>query len=99
MYGGFLNSRANLRRQIAGHDAWFQRKSRVLMNDLKERTIRGGFARICSQAANFSLRIGSLMVLARLLEPKNFAIVAMVTALIALLNLFRDSGLSTTTAH
>src|SRR5260221_1473596 len=69
------------------------------MNDLKERTIRGGFARVCSQAANFLLRIGSLMVLARLLEPKDFGIVGMVTALIGVLNLFRDFGLSTATVQ
>jgi O-antigen/teichoic acid export membrane protein len=69
------------------------------MNDLKERTIRGGFAKVCSQAANFLLRIGSLMVLARLLEPKDFGLVGMVTALIGVLNLFRDFGLSTATVQ
>jgi O-antigen/teichoic acid export membrane protein len=69
------------------------------MNDLKERTIRGGFAKVCSQAANFLLRIGSLMVLARLLEPKDFGIVGMVTAFIGVLNLFRDFGLSTATVQ
>src|SRR6266849_6866015 len=69
------------------------------MNDLRERTIRGGFARVCSQAANFVLRIGSLMVLARLLEPKDFGLVGMVTALIGVLNLIRDFGLSTATVQ
>ncbi len=65
------------------------------MKDLKERTIRGGFARIVAQAANFVLRIGSLMVLARLLDPRDFGLVGMVTALTGILNLFRDFGLST----
>src|SRR5271157_5606949 len=64
------------------------------MNDLKERTIRGGSARICSQGANFLLRVGSLMVLARLLEPKAFGLVGMVTAFTGVLSLFRDFGLS-----
>jgi O-antigen/teichoic acid export membrane protein len=65
------------------------------MKDLKERTIRGGLAKVCSQAASFLLRVGSLMILARLLEPKDFGLVGMVTAVTGVLNLFRDFGLST----
>ena len=64
------------------------------MKDLKERTIRGGFARICAQAASFIVRVGSLMVLARLLGPKDFGLVGMVTAFTGVLTLFRDFGLS-----
>jgi len=64
------------------------------MNDLKEKTIRGGFARMCAQAANFVLRFGSLVILARLLGPKDFGLVGMVTAFTGVLNLFRDFGLS-----
>ena len=64
------------------------------MKDLKEKTIRGGFARMCAQAANFLLRLGSLMVLARLLGPKDFGLVGMVTAFTGVLTLFRDFGLS-----
>lgn len=65
------------------------------MNDLKERTIRGGFAKAIAQAATFLFRVGSLMILARLLEPKDFGLVGMVTAVTGVLNLFRDFGLST----
>ena len=64
------------------------------MRDLKEKTIRGGLAKVCAQAATFVLRIGSLMVLARLLDPKDFGLVGMVTAVIGVLGLFRDFGLS-----
>jgi O-antigen/teichoic acid export membrane protein len=64
------------------------------MKDLKERTIRGGSARMGAQAANFTLRVGSLMVLARLLNPKDFGLVGMVTAFTGVLSLFRDFGLS-----
>src|SRR5215471_7068515 len=64
------------------------------MKDLKEKTIRGGLARLCAQAANFLLRVGSLMVLARLLGPKDFGLVGMVTAFTGVLTLFRDFGLS-----
>ncbi len=67
------------------------------MKDLKDRIIRGGFAKVCGQAANFILRMGSLMVLGRLLSPKEFGLVGMVTAIVGVLNLFKDFGLSTAT--
>ncbi|HTZ95822.1 MAG TPA: lipopolysaccharide biosynthesis protein [Terriglobales bacterium] len=64
------------------------------MKDLKERAIRGGGAKVFAQGANLTLRVGSLMVLARLLNPKDFGLVGMVTAITGVLNLFRDFGLS-----
>lgn len=64
------------------------------MDNLKGKTIRGGLARLCSQMLNFIFRIGSLMVLARLLSPKDFGLVGMVTAFTGILSLFRDFGLS-----
>src|SRR5438876_1499359 len=64
------------------------------MKDLKEKTIRGGLARLCAQVASFCLRLGSLVVLARLLGPKEFGLVGMVTAFTGVLGLFRDFGLS-----
>lgn len=69
------------------------------MKDLRERTIRGGFARVCAQAVFFALRIGALMVLARLLDPNDFGLVGMVTGFTGVLNLFRDFGLSTATVQ
>jgi O-antigen/teichoic acid export membrane protein len=65
------------------------------MQDLRQRTIRGGFAKVCAQGTTFLLRMASLMVLARLLEPTDFGLVGMVTAVTGVLNLFRDFGLST----
>ncbi|MFZ3215824.1 MAG: lipopolysaccharide biosynthesis protein [Candidatus Acidiferrales bacterium] len=65
------------------------------MKDLKQRAIRGGLAKVCAQGTSFLIRMGSLMILARLLDPKDFGLVGMVTAVIGLLNLFRDFGLST----
>ncbi len=64
------------------------------MKDLKEKTIRGGSARMVTQAASFLIRVGSLVVLARLLDPKDFGLVGMVTAFTGVLSLFRDFGLS-----
>jgi O-antigen/teichoic acid export membrane protein len=69
------------------------------MKDLKERTIRGGIARSCALAASFVLRLASLMILARLLGPKDFGLVGMVTAFTGVLDLFRDFGLSAATVQ
>ncbi len=67
--------------------------------DIKERVVRGGLAKVLAQVASFSLRIGSLMVLARLLDPKDFGLVGMVAAFTGVLNLFRDFGLSSATVQ
>jgi O-antigen/teichoic acid export membrane protein len=67
------------------------------MKDLKEKTIRGGFARLAAQGANFLFNLGSVVIMARLLAPKDFGLVGMVTAFIGVLGLFRDFGLSTAT--
>ena len=64
------------------------------MNDLSRSVVRGGVARVCAVAANTLLRIGSMMLLARLLEPTDFGLLGMVTALTGILSLFRDFGLS-----
>ncbi len=64
------------------------------MKDLKEKTVRGGAARLCAQGVDFALRLVSLMMLARLLGPKEFGLVGMVTAFTGVLLLFRDFGLS-----
>jgi len=64
------------------------------MKDLKQRTIRGGLAKIVAQATTLLLRTGSLMIMARLLAPKDFGLVGMVTAVIGVFSIFRDFGLS-----
>lgn len=63
-------------------------------HQLKRKTIRGALVSTFGQGANLVLRIGSMMVLARLLAPEDFGLVAMVTACTGFLDLFRDFGLS-----
>ena len=65
-----------------------------MMQNLKAKVIRGGVARLCAQGVSFILRLGSLMILARLLSPRDFGLVGMVTAFTGVLTLFRDFGLS-----
>lgn len=69
------------------------------MRDLKGQTLRGGLAKACAQVANFFLRFGSLIVLARLLDPKDFGLVGMVTAVTGVFSLFKDAGLSMATVQ
>jgi O-antigen/teichoic acid export membrane protein len=69
------------------------------MEDLKARTLRGGVAKIFAQVANNVIRVGSLMIMARLLSPKDFGLVGMVTAFTGILYLFRDFGLSAATVQ
>src|SRR5690349_8238735 len=69
------------------------------MGNFKEKTIRGGVAKVGAQATTFLLRLGSLVVLARLLDPKDFGLVGMVTAFTGILNLLRDFGLSAATVQ
>ena len=64
------------------------------MKDLRERAVRGTLARVSAQSANMALRIVSLAILARLLDPNDFGLVGMVAALTGILSLFRDFGLS-----
>ena len=69
------------------------------MKDLKERTLRGGIAKIFAQGASFLLRVGSLIVLARLLDPEDFGLVAMVTAIAGVFSVLKDAGLSAATVQ
>jgi PST family polysaccharide transporter len=64
------------------------------MKDLKNKTLQAGYARGGALAGNFALRMGSVMILARLLHPKDFGLLGMVTAFTGILSLFRDFGLS-----
>jgi PST family polysaccharide transporter len=62
--------------------------------DLKGRTMRGALVSTAGQGANFVTRIGSMVVLARLLTVEDFGLVAMVIACTGFLDIFRDFGLS-----
>jgi PST family polysaccharide transporter len=67
--------------------------------DLKRSTARGALVSMGGQAAIFVLRTGSMVVLARLLTPKDFGLVGMVTAVTGFLGLFKDAGLSMATVQ
>lgn len=64
------------------------------MKDLKQKAIRGGFAKLIGQVTNFTVKCINLMVLARLLDPTDFGLVAMVTAITGIYEMFSTGGLS-----
>ena len=72
-------------------------KTDHLMPDLKRHTISGGVVTISAQIAKFVLNLGSTVTLARLLTPRDFGLVAMVTAFTGFLTVFRHAGLATPT--
>ncbi len=67
--------------------------------DLAGRSARSGAVRLAAQGAQVALGVGVGMALARLLTPRDFGLVAMVTTLIAFVGSFRDFGLPLATVH
>jgi PST family polysaccharide transporter len=65
--------------------------------DLKLRVVRSGTAKLVGQAVNFVLRLVFLMIMARLLTPGQFGLVAMVTVITGFYALFTSAGLSSAT--
>ena len=69
------------------------------MEDLKGKALRGGLAKLCGQAVTFVLRLAFLVVMARLLDPQDFGLVAMVTVVTGIYELFATAGLSLATVQ
>lgn len=69
------------------------------MQDLKRMALRGGLAKLFGQVGNLSLRFGFMIVVARLLQPADFGLVAMVTVVTGVLELFSSAGLSMATVQ
>jgi len=70
-----------------------------LKTDLKGRSVRGGAITVFSQGCKFVLQTGSTVVLARLLTPADFGLIAMVTAITGFAMMFSSLGLSTATVQ
>jgi PST family polysaccharide transporter len=70
-----------------------------LLGDLKGRTISSGLITIAAQGIKFALNLVSIMVLARLLTPRDFGLYAMVTTIMGYVMTFKDAGLSTATVQ
>lgn len=78
--------------------ARFSRTDDVRAN-LKQKSIRGAVFIASGNAADILVRLGSIAILARLLLPEDFGLIAMVLALTSILDGFRDFGLSAATVQ
>jgi O-antigen/teichoic acid export membrane protein len=68
-----------------------------LQADLRGRSVRGGVLNVTSQGAQFLIQTIATVVLARLLSPADFGLVAMVATVTGLGQAFADLGLSEAT--
>jgi len=81
----------------AANDAFF--RTDRLAGNLRSRSIRGGAITVAAQAIKTVFHIGSVMVLARLLAPSDFGLIAMVMVLTGLVTRFKDLGLTMSTVQ
>lgn len=55
---------------------------------------RGAVVTLVGQSVRMAVQLGSVVILARLLSPRDYGLVAMVTAIVGIGEIFRDFGLS-----
>ena len=68
-------------------------------DEIRAKTARAGAYALAAEAVEFCLRLGSIIVLARLLVPEHFGLIAMVTAFTSIAERFKDLGLSIATVQ
>lgn len=83
----------------AAPDADRHTRTDEIKSDLKGRSVRSGFLKVAGQGGHLVIGIGSTMILARLLTPADFGLVAMVSALMAFIGSFKDFGLPMATVQ
>src|SRR5690606_8785083 len=71
---------------------WFD--SVHLTVDLKTRSLKGGASTVVAQFLSFGMSMLSTAVMARLVAPESFGVVAMVTAITGFVAIFMDLGFS-----
>jgi len=69
----------------------------AIRRDLRQKSVRGAMLSAATGMVDFTVRIGSTAVLARLLAPQHFGLVMMVSAVTAIADQVRELGLSTAT--
>ncbi len=70
-----------------------------LQSDVASRSIRGGVVTIAAQLVKVAAQFGVTVILARMLRPEAFGLVAMVAVIAAFLEMFKDFGLSAATVQ
>ena len=70
-----------------------------LLKGLKTRTVSSGIVMSLLQASLLMMNLGSVIVLARLLTPQDFGLLAMVLSVMGFFRVFNEAGLSTATVQ
>ncbi|MGH9881452.1 MAG: oligosaccharide flippase family protein, partial [Pyrinomonadaceae bacterium] len=70
-----------------------------LKKDLAGRTARGGMITITSHGLRFVITIAATIVMARLLTPRDYGLIAMVVVVTNYMTMFKDMGLSLATVQ
>ena len=73
--------------------------AQIAVADLKQKAVVGGIAVVSAQGGKFFLQMATMVVLARLLSPKDFGLQGMVLVVTGFLALFRDAGLGIATVQ
>lgn len=71
----------------------------IMRKDLNRKAVRGGATVMGAEIGASLLRIGSMAILARLLLPEDFGLLAMVTSLTVFAERFKDMGLGDATVQ
>lgn len=77
-------------REKAKYSKWFN--TRHLANDIKRKSVKGGVNTMLSQVFSFGMNMLSTSIMARLIAPESFGLVAMVTAFTGFVLIFKDFG-------
>ncbi|MGB3797328.1 MAG: lipopolysaccharide biosynthesis protein [Alteraurantiacibacter sp.] len=70
-----------------------------LSGDIGSQTMHGSIAALSAQGIRMGLQLATTMVLARLLTPEDFGLIAIVAVVLGFSNLFADFGLSAATVQ
>lgn len=73
--------------------------SEYLSQDLAQKSVRGGMTTMSAQVIKFVLSTASTVVLARILTPEDYGLIAMVTVVVGFAAMFKDAGLSMATVQ
>ncbi|MEJ2239585.1 MAG: lipopolysaccharide biosynthesis protein [Gemmatimonadales bacterium] len=70
-----------------------------LQTRLKTLALRGGAVTMATQTMSFAFTLGATAILARLLTPADYGLIAMVTVIVGFMTMFKDFGLSMATVQ
>ena len=74
-------------------------ESDELSRNLAQKSVRGGMTTMTAQVIQFVLRTAGTVVLARLLTPNDYGLIAMVAVVVGFAEMFKDAGLSMATVQ